>query len=384
LIDGLYVLLKPEQDSPKARKRLTKEGSESSSLGSVPTFLTHLVEKRRPPAAETCSWSLSGPQYPIPTAIQQRYCYPKGDDLEYSSYTGGALFTMCGRDGKEKLEFRLLHVYRSVKRACNQVLKGDDDAMEQRLEQQPQPARAKLAKKRLRVDSSKDLVVDSNNINANDDRKGSGKKKTKPSLILKSSASATSNARERLAGWQQQDQQRSLPPSREPSVIDTPVAILTPRLPITTGATNWRSLAVRLLQCTDGPDDVDESCYREVLDFLKYQKGHRIIPEQQGRRSNDKKRKLNEALDVLWASTSTSSSSSSSDGGVRTSDRQGNINGDSNPPDEVKPDTARGTPQSILAAAATSAVETTSKSSPVTSLLSMRTRKAFVTRVLSS
>ena len=38
-------------------------------------------------------WSLSGPQFPLPTAIQQRYCYPKGDP-SYSSVKGGALWTI--------------------------------------------------------------------------------------------------------------------------------------------------------------------------------------------------------------------------------------------------------------------------------------------------
>lgn len=42
----------------------------------------------------TCPWSLSGPQFPQPTAIQQRYCYPKGERLEYSGKKGGALWTM--------------------------------------------------------------------------------------------------------------------------------------------------------------------------------------------------------------------------------------------------------------------------------------------------
>jgi hypothetical protein len=63
-----------------------------------------------------CPWSLSGPQFPQPTAIQQRYCYPKGC-AEYSSKKGGALWTMFSKDGKEDLQFRLLHVYFSAKRS---------------------------------------------------------------------------------------------------------------------------------------------------------------------------------------------------------------------------------------------------------------------------
>lgn len=70
---------------------------------------------------ETCPWSLSGPQFPQPTAIQQRYCYPKGRP-EYSNRKGGALWTMFGADGKEDKEFRLLHVYYSAKRATNKAL----------------------------------------------------------------------------------------------------------------------------------------------------------------------------------------------------------------------------------------------------------------------
>jgi hypothetical protein len=69
-------------------------------------------------ASNSCPWSLSGPQFPQPTAIQQRYCYPKGDP-EYSSRKGGALWTMYGADGKENIDYRLLHVYFSAKRAIN-------------------------------------------------------------------------------------------------------------------------------------------------------------------------------------------------------------------------------------------------------------------------
>jgi hypothetical protein len=67
---------------------------------------------------ETCPWSLSGPQFPLPTSIQQRYCYPKGDP-EYSNTKGGALWTVYDEHGKEDLEYRLLHVYFSAKRAGN-------------------------------------------------------------------------------------------------------------------------------------------------------------------------------------------------------------------------------------------------------------------------
>ena len=49
------------------------------------------------PPMKGCHWSLSGPQFPKPTRIQQRYCYPKGDE-EYSSQRGGALWTMVSKD----------------------------------------------------------------------------------------------------------------------------------------------------------------------------------------------------------------------------------------------------------------------------------------------
>jgi hypothetical protein len=88
---------------------------------SIPSKLMSQVIMEAPP--EVCPWSLSGPQFPQPTAIQQRYCYPKGDP-DYSSRKGGALWTMYLRDGREDLEFRLLHVYYSAKRAVNMGQKG--------------------------------------------------------------------------------------------------------------------------------------------------------------------------------------------------------------------------------------------------------------------
>jgi hypothetical protein len=61
--DGLYVLLKP----PKKKKH---QGD--------PTLVpSHLADLVMPVPAETCPWQLSGPQFPRPTAIQQRYCYPR-------------------------------------------------------------------------------------------------------------------------------------------------------------------------------------------------------------------------------------------------------------------------------------------------------------------
>jgi hypothetical protein len=82
----------------------------------VPPKLKSLVFKEN--LKETCPWSLSGPQFPTPTAIQQRYCYPKGD-AEYSAIKGGALWTTYKENGMEDLDWRILHVYYSAKRAGN-------------------------------------------------------------------------------------------------------------------------------------------------------------------------------------------------------------------------------------------------------------------------
>lgn len=98
----------------KPHKKANK--SNPIDVSSVPPHLKHLIMENVP--EENCPWSLSGPQFPVPTAIQQRYCYPKGDP-EYSSRKGGALWTMFNRDGQEDKTFRLLHVYHSSKRALN-------------------------------------------------------------------------------------------------------------------------------------------------------------------------------------------------------------------------------------------------------------------------
>ena len=79
---------------------------------------------------EVCPWSLSGPQFPQPTAIQQRYCYPKGS-ADYSSRKGGALWTMYGPEGRENLDYRLLHVYFSAKRAVNKGISASEVEHEQ-------------------------------------------------------------------------------------------------------------------------------------------------------------------------------------------------------------------------------------------------------------
>lgn len=121
-LDGLYVLLKP------IRKRKNQSEEEAAKHGpKAPRHLQHLVTSFT--SKEICPWSLSGPQFPTPTAIQQRYCYPKGR-LEYSSQKGGALWTMYGKDGKEDFTYRLLHVYFSAKRASNKGASRYGDAQE--------------------------------------------------------------------------------------------------------------------------------------------------------------------------------------------------------------------------------------------------------------
>jgi hypothetical protein len=137
--DGLYVLLKPQ------KKRKNSKSSATPDRSKIPDHLTHYAIPDDPP--ETCPWSLSGPQFPQPTAIQQRYCYPKGNP-EYSSRKGGALWTMYGCDGKEDLEFRLLHVYFSAKRAVNKGMKLSAD---ERAKHQQSPPASSTPQKRRRT-----------------------------------------------------------------------------------------------------------------------------------------------------------------------------------------------------------------------------------------
>ncbi|KAL7572094.1 hypothetical protein ACA910_001734 [Epithemia clementina (nom. ined.)] len=108
---GLYVLLRADKKP--------KQKHQNYIQPKAPPHLEHLVLHNHPRA--TCPWQLSGPQFPTPTVIQQRYCYPKGNP-EYSSRIGGALWTMFKNDGKEDEEFRILHVYYSAKRAVNKGL----------------------------------------------------------------------------------------------------------------------------------------------------------------------------------------------------------------------------------------------------------------------
>ncbi|VEU39091.1 unnamed protein product [Pseudo-nitzschia multistriata] len=112
--DGIYVLLRP--DKSKKNKKNKKGSSNDYERPKIPPHLAHL--KMKTPLSNGTKWSLSGPQFPRPTAIQQRYCYPQGDS-EYASKKGAALWTMYNCNGKEDKEYRLLHVYFSVKRANN-------------------------------------------------------------------------------------------------------------------------------------------------------------------------------------------------------------------------------------------------------------------------
>ena len=98
------------------RKKDTEQTYSPQSDPRIPSRLKHYVLTDTP--EQSCQWSLSGPQFPQPTRFQQRYCYPKGN-LAYSNVKGGALWTCYIEEGKEDLEYRLLHVYYSAKRAGN-------------------------------------------------------------------------------------------------------------------------------------------------------------------------------------------------------------------------------------------------------------------------
>jgi hypothetical protein len=133
--DGLYVLLQPD----KKRKNHHQWVPDSSK---IPSHLKDLTLTNF--TSQTCPWSLSGPQFPQPTAIQQRYCYPKGNH-DYSSRKGGALWTMYERNGKEDVQFRLLHVYFSAKRAINRGVNVPVDDPQRRQTPTSTPRRRRRA-----------------------------------------------------------------------------------------------------------------------------------------------------------------------------------------------------------------------------------------------
>lgn len=76
---GLYVLLKPQK--PATKKNAAFANNYNGSV--VPDKVKHLMvnEDQFAPADK---WSLSGPQFPKPSPIQQRYCYPRASP-EYVS-----------------------------------------------------------------------------------------------------------------------------------------------------------------------------------------------------------------------------------------------------------------------------------------------------------
>jgi hypothetical protein len=128
----LYVLLRPAKGG-KTKSIGGNHFPQPPPTSPVPEHLQHLVMTNYPP--ETCKWQLSGPQFPTPTAIQQRYCYPQGRE-EYSQCTGSALWTMYNTDGVENKEYRLLHVYYSTKRLHNGGVRSGKCTSENTLENQ--------------------------------------------------------------------------------------------------------------------------------------------------------------------------------------------------------------------------------------------------------
>ena len=74
--DGLYVLLRPIAKKGKKNKGAPNQPADLLSHPSIPSNLVDYVMTELP--AGTCPWGISGgPQFPRPTAIQKRYCYPK-------------------------------------------------------------------------------------------------------------------------------------------------------------------------------------------------------------------------------------------------------------------------------------------------------------------
>ena len=69
IIDGLYILLKPIKKKGKKEIEAAKR-ADPRLHPSIPSNLVELVMTEFP--TEACPWSLSGPQFPQPTAIQQR------------------------------------------------------------------------------------------------------------------------------------------------------------------------------------------------------------------------------------------------------------------------------------------------------------------------
>ncbi|KAL7581445.1 hypothetical protein ACA910_022024 [Epithemia clementina (nom. ined.)] len=143
--EGLYVLLRPD-------KRPKKQQDSRTPPPQPPRHLRHLLLSPEQLPKASCPWSLSGPQFPQPTALQQRYCYPKGTP-EYSCRVGGALWTVYGADGQEDLEFRLLHVYFSAKRAVTKGGGVTSSPLATRIKEKSTPVPAAAAATHTAVDS---------------------------------------------------------------------------------------------------------------------------------------------------------------------------------------------------------------------------------------
>lgn len=84
------MLLKPENSN---RNRNVSKNKKQPTPSRIPSNLKSLLVSEDNYRSKECPWSLSGPQFPIDSQFQQRYCYPKGDPA-YSKLKGGALWTM--------------------------------------------------------------------------------------------------------------------------------------------------------------------------------------------------------------------------------------------------------------------------------------------------
>jgi hypothetical protein len=147
----------------------------SATLPKIPPHLANL--KIEAPLSKHCKWALSGPQFPQPTAMQQRYCYPVVGESYYSKTQGGTLWTMYNCEGEEEKEYRLLHVYYSPKRAKNNLNAASTSAgsnAEGKKKQKP---------KRKRDEGKKNRKPKRKRATS---KTGKGTKKSKPSVSSES------------------------------------------------------------------------------------------------------------------------------------------------------------------------------------------------------
>lgn len=130
-------------------------------LNLLPTHLRHYrYVATHLPFGTPCKWTLSGPQYSRKGAVQQRYCYPKGQE-KYASSKGAGLYTVYDAEGKEIVNYRVLHVYFSSKRANSESAKTE--AGEQSGRTVPSP---KKKVKRQSVTSPRKIESESLRLNA--------------------------------------------------------------------------------------------------------------------------------------------------------------------------------------------------------------------------